>query len=87
MKNNSNLKTLKVLLLVLICLVVFIFLFINNAEIFSNNVLDSDSNDGDDFVKIIDVGQGDSILIYSNGYSALIDTGISVKVLYPLFLI
>lgn len=77
MKNNSNSKTLKVLLLVLICLVVFIFLFINNAEIFSNNVLDSDSNDGDDFVKIIDVGQGDSILIYSNGYSALIDTGIS----------
>ena len=29
----------------------------------------------DDFVKIIDVGQGDSILIYSKGKSALIDTG------------
>ncbi len=30
-----------------------------------------------DFVRVIDVGQGDSILIYSNGYSALIDTGLS----------
>lgn len=28
-----------------------------------------------DFVKITDVGQADSILIYSNGYSALIDVG------------
>ena len=28
-----------------------------------------------DFVKITDVGQADSILIYSNGYSAVIDTG------------
>lgn len=30
-----------------------------------------------DFVKVLDVGQSESILIYSNGYSALIDTGIS----------
>lgn len=29
----------------------------------------------DDFVRVIDVGQGDSILICSNGRSALIDTG------------
>lgn len=30
-----------------------------------------------DFVKILDVGQGDGILIYSNGCSALIDTGLT----------
>lgn len=30
-----------------------------------------------DFVKVFDVGQGDCTLIYSNGYSALIDTGTS----------
>ncbi len=79
MKNNTKSKNLKVILLGLICLVVFAFLFINNAEIFKNNVLSDDSQltDSDDFVKIIDVGQGDSILIYSNGYSALIDTGVS----------
>ena len=29
----------------------------------------------EDFIKMIDVGQGDSILIYSKGKSALIDTG------------
>lgn len=28
-----------------------------------------------DFVKVLDVGQGDCTLIYSNGYCALIDTG------------
>lgn len=32
-------------------------------------------SDTADFVRFIDVGQGDSILIHSNGYSALIDTG------------
>lgn len=29
-----------------------------------------------DFVKVLDVGQADSILIYSNGYSLLIDAGL-----------
>lgn len=28
-----------------------------------------------DFIQVLDVGQGDCTLIYSNGYSALIDTG------------
>ena len=30
-----------------------------------------------DFVKVIDVGQAECILVYSNGYSALIDTGLA----------
>lgn len=34
-----------------------------------------DFDTSQDFVRVIDVGQGDCILIYSNGYSALIDTG------------
>ncbi len=46
---------------------------------FTDNILfklrESGGEDTRDFVRIIDVGQGDSILIYSNGYSALIDTG------------
>jgi len=29
-----------------------------------------------DFIKFLDVGQGDSALIYSNGYSAVIDVGL-----------
>ena len=34
-------------------------------------------NTEQDFVKVLDVGQGDCTLIYSNGYSALIDMGTS----------
>ena len=33
------------------------------------------ANNDDSYVRMIDVGQGDSILLHSNGYSALIDTG------------
>lgn len=39
--------------------------------------LKSSSPKDADFVEFLDVGQGDSILIYSNGYSAIIDTGTS----------
>ena len=34
-------------------------------------------DDGKDFIKVLDVGQSECIFIYSNGYSALIDTGLS----------
>lgn len=40
---------------------------------FKDTISDFDTNE--DFVRFLDVGQGDSILIYSNGYSALIDAG------------
>ena len=68
-KLNSAIKILAVIL----CVTVFVLclLFFENS-LFSLNV---PSNAGEDFVKFIDVGQGDSILIHSNGYSALIDTG------------
>lgn len=73
---KKSAKTLFALIFSLVCLLVFAFIFINNKEIFisDNSIINSDSND--DFVKIIDVGQGDSILICSNGYSLLVDTGI-----------
>lgn len=68
-KLNNAIKILTVIL----CVAVFILclLFFENS-LFS---LNTSSADGDDFVKFINVGQGDSILIRSNGYSALIDTG------------
>lgn len=71
MKNKS---TLRAIILGFICLVIFAIIFIDNAEIFKTNSAYNANND--DFVKIIDVGQGDSVLIYSNGYSALVDVGI-----------
>lgn len=74
-KNN----VLKAILLGLICFVIFALIFINYSDAFSENNPLGQSNDsqGDDFVEFIDVGQGDSILICSNGYSALIDTGVT----------
>ncbi|MBR6741738.1 MAG: hypothetical protein IKL93_03215, partial [Clostridia bacterium] len=39
------------------------------------NSLNGDFDTTRDFVKFMDVGQGDSALIYSNGFSAVIDIG------------
>lgn len=59
----------------LLCIVTVIALFFGN---FGSSPLNQEEFDvSSDFVRFIDVGQGDSILIYSNGYSALIDTGTS----------
>ena len=68
-KLNNAIKILTVIL----CVAVFILCL----SFFENSLfsLNPSSADGEDFVKFIDVGQGDSILIRSNGYSALIDTG------------
>ena len=43
--------------------------------IYSEKTAVSNFDTEQDFVKVLDVGQGDSTLIYSNGYTALIDTG------------
>ena len=79
MKKNKNNKKLKyTLAATLIAAAVFIIAFsrglfgeelqrvFNPTEFFDTSV---------DFVKVTDVGQADSILIYSNGYSAVIDVG------------
>lgn len=69
LKLNNAIKILTVIL----CVTVFVLCLL----FFENSLfrLNASSADGEDFVKFIDVGQGDSILIHSNGYSALIDTG------------
>lgn len=69
LKLNNAIKILTVIL----CVTVFVLCLL----FFENSLfrLNTSSADGEDFVKFIDVGQGDSILIHSNGYSALIDTG------------
>ena len=74
---KSRSKVIDAFIAALVCIVVFfIIAIVSNidfSDAFGNNRFDTES----DFVRIIDVGQGDSILIYSNGYSALIDTGLS----------
>lgn len=71
------------LLTVLVAALVFIVLLISFskdariptwADLFGIKTADEDA----DYVRFIDVGQGDSILIYSNGMSAMIDFGDNV---------
>ena len=70
---SSKLNIAIKIITVILCVTVFVLcLFFFENSLFS---LNASSDNGKDFVKFIDVGQGDSILIHSNGYSALIDTG------------
>lgn len=59
-----------------VCIVVFSATAIVSNIDFGNAFDSNDFDTESDFVRIIDVGQGDSVLIYSDGYSALIDTGL-----------
>lgn len=71
---------IKALIAVILSIAVFIIaFFLSGIDLDSENLFGGlyGFDKQSDFVRIIDVGQGDSILIYSNGYSALIDTGMN----------
>ena len=68
---KKRIKSALAVTLSLICLLACVF-FLNREKAEIENF---DINK--DFVKVFDVGQGDCTLIYSNGYTALIDTGTS----------
>ncbi len=69
-KLNNILKIVTVALCVTVTFVSIIAVDNSAYNLTSRNAIQDDS-----YVRMIDVGQGDSILLYSNGYSALIDTG------------
>ncbi len=72
--SSKNSKTIKAIgiLTVILCVTVFVlYSVLQSADFFDLQA----NTQTEDYVKFIDVGQGDSILIYSNGYSALVDTG------------
>ncbi len=66
---NNALKSATVILCVAVAVLVLIS-FDNRAFTLKRGRMQNET-----YVKLIDVGQGDSILLYSNGYTALIDTG------------
>lgn len=74
-KGSSNKRKIIAFAVTMLCIVTIIALFLGNFG--SSLPLEDEFDISSDFVRFIDVGQGDSILIYSNGYSALIDTGTS----------
>ena len=82
MKNKVDKRTLKLAVGAALCAFVFVFCFarlVFKTDIrCAFNAADFDTSK--DFVKIMDVGQADSILIYSNGCSAVIDTGLNSSV-------
>ena len=77
MKKVSRKDYLKAFLTVAVCIAVFIVIYAVNEDFFGKNQLNKKNIADQTFVRFIDVGQGDSILVYSKGHCALIDTGVS----------
>lgn len=79
MKHNEDKKRSLYIVLACLCVIGFVvcicFLLNPFADDELNNSLNGNFDTTKDFVKFMDVGQGDSALIYSNGYSAVIDMG------------
>lgn len=79
MMSSKNKRIISVIAAVF-CIAVFaLFLYAAANPLFLKKIQNKISPAFDttqDFVKFMDVGQGDSALIYSNGYSAVIDLGL-----------
>ncbi len=73
-KNNKRIIYILAAVLCIALFAVCIYLALNPtaAPFVSGGGFDTSA----DFIKFMDVGQGDSALIYSNGYSAVIDMGV-----------
>lgn len=73
-KNNKRIIYILAAVLCIALFAVCIYLALNPTAV--QNVSSGGFDTSSDFIKFMDVGQGDSALIYSNGYSAVIDMGI-----------
>lgn len=71
---SSKLRLIVSLILIAIAIIAVIFGILGKQEGTSPTA----QTVGDDFIRVLDVGQGDSILITSNGKSMLVDTGTSM---------
>lgn len=80
-KLNLKKQDLIIMIAAMLCIAVFVMFYSESFKNLSwNNIFElsntlSDKAPYDDYLKIMDVGQGDSILISSNGFSALFDMG------------
>ncbi len=72
-RKSTNKRGLSAVAVTLGLICILISVFFTRCENSAINAFDTEQ----DFIKVFDVGQGDSTLIYSNGYTALIDTGTS----------
>lgn len=87
MSRKHSKRNLTIAAVAVLCIAVFTAAFAGNAvnsavsRVFNSvgNTAADGFDTSKDFVKIMDVGQGDGILIYSNGCSAVIDAGLASK--------
>ncbi len=74
---NFNKRKVITVITAVLCIVVFTILLFcaRDPWMFKGGKSSAVVNFDDDFIKFMDVGQGDGAIIYSNGYCAVIDTG------------
>ncbi len=76
-RNNSKTRQIIYIIcgiLCIICFAVCVYFILNPHK--SKAIIGGSFDETRDFVKFTDVGQGDSAIIYSNGYCAVIDMGL-----------
>lgn len=77
--NKSRARSVTSLLLCILTLFIAAFVYLGYDGVISiwNDTVNKseDFDDSNDFIRFLDVGQGDSVLFYSNGRSMLLDTG------------
>ena len=80
MIRRSEIRKIITVITAVLCIVVFTVLlfYARDPSLFSGQGAGGKVNYEDDFIKFMDVGQGDGAIIYSNGYCAVIDMGEAV---------
>ena len=77
-KNNNKRRNLYIIVGIAALLIFAILFFCIIAPPKTKKAAGFDPSS--DFITVLDVGQGDCALIYSNGYCAVIDVGLSTSV-------
>ena len=80
MIRRAEIRKIITVITAVLCIVVFTVLlfYARDPSLFSDQGAGGKVNYEDDFIKFMDVGQGDGAIIYSNGYCAVIDMGEAV---------
>mgnify|MGYP002511755993 CR=1 FL=1 len=80
MIHKAEIRKIITVITAVLCIVVFTVLlfYARDPSLFSDQGAGGKVNYEDDFIKFMDVGQGDGAIIYSNGYCAVIDMGEAV---------
>ena len=80
MIHKAEIRKIITVITAVLCIVVFTVLlfYARDPSLFSGQCAGGKVNYEDDFIKFMDVGQGDGAIIYSNGYCAVIDMGEAV---------